>query len=42
MGILKWVDCFNIRRLPVPIGTIPPAEAETNDLEDQEPVNMVA
>jgi len=25
---LEWVDWFNRRRLPEPIGNIPPAEAE--------------
>jgi len=27
---LEWVDWFNNRRLPEPIGNIPPAEAEAN------------
>jgi hypothetical protein len=27
---LEWVDWFNNRRLPEPIGNIPPAEAEQN------------
>jgi len=25
---LEWVGCFNHRRLPEPIGNIPPAELE--------------
>jgi transposase InsO family protein len=29
-AILEWVDWFNSRRLPEPIGNIPPAEAEAN------------
>ena len=28
METLKWVDWFNNRHLPEPIGNIPPAEAE--------------
>ena len=28
METLKWVDWFNHRRLPAPIGNIPPAKAE--------------
>jgi transposase InsO family protein len=28
---LEWVDWFNNRRLPEPIGFIPPAEAEERD-----------
>jgi len=28
MATLKWVDWFNNRRLPEPIGNIPPNEAE--------------
>ncbi|PPV00442.1 hypothetical protein XpopCFBP1817_00325 [Xanthomonas populi] len=28
---LNWAGWFNNRRLPEPIGNIPPAEAEAND-----------
>ena len=30
---LEWVDWFNTRRLPEPIGYIPPAEAEATYYE---------
>ena len=30
MHSLEWADWFNNRRLLEPVGTIPPAEAETN------------
>ena len=39
---LKWVDCFNNRRLLAPIGYAPPAEAERNLLEQTQQLNMVA
>ena len=38
---LDWVDWFNHRRLPEPIGNIPPAEAEAR-CHDQTTVQAVA
>lgn len=32
---LQWVDWFNNRRLPEPVGNIPPAKAEANDYAAQ-------
>jgi putative transposase len=39
---LKWVDWFNNRRLPEPIGDIPPAEFEALHDKNQEAPAMVA
>jgi transposase InsO family protein len=39
---LEWVDCFNNRRLPEPIGNIPPAEAEANFYAAMERSDMAA
>ena len=39
---LKWVDWFNNRRLPEPIGNIPPAEAEEAFHANLNTLNMVA
>ena len=39
---LEWVDWFNNRRLPEPIGNIPPAEAEANFYEALERSDMAA
>ncbi|EIE48725.1 integrase catalytic subunit [Citreicella sp. 357] len=39
---LEWVDWFNNRRLLEPIGTIPPAEAETNFYAALETEGMAA
>jgi transposase InsO family protein len=30
---LEWVDCFNHRRLPEPLGYVPPAEFEARYYE---------
>jgi len=39
---LEWVDWFNNRRLPEPIGNIPPAEAEANFYAALERSDMAA
>ena len=39
---LAWVDWFNNRRLPEPIGDIPPVEFEQAYYQDQEAQAMVA
>ena len=39
---LKWVAWFNSRRLPEPIGNIPPAEAEEAFHANLNTLNMVA
>ena len=39
---LEWVDWFNNRRLPEPIGNIPPAEAEANFYASLETEAMAA
>ena len=39
---LKWVDCFNNRRLLQPIGNIPPAEAEEKFYEQRNEFDKVA
>jgi len=39
---LKWVDWFNNRRLPEPIGYIPPAEAEERYYAQFNALDMVA
>jgi transposase InsO family protein len=39
---LEWVDWFNNRRLLEPIGSIPPAEAETHFYAQNDEFAMVA
>src|SRR5918994_503611 len=39
---LGWVDWFNTRRLPEPIGNIPPAEAESRYHEIGEILSLAA
>jgi len=39
---LEWVDWFNNRRLPEPIGNIPPAEAEARYYAAQETTALAA
>ena len=39
---LRWVDWFNSRRLPGPIGNIPPAEAERNFADADVNLDMAA
>jgi putative transposase len=39
---LDWADCFNNRRLPEPIGNIPPAEAEDHYYALMDPIPMAA
>ena len=39
---LEWVDWLNNRRLPKPIGNIPPAEAEANFYAALETSDMAA
>ena len=39
---LEWVDWFNNRRLPEPIGNIPPAEAEANFYAELETEDIAA
>ena len=39
---LEWVDWFDHRRLPEPIGNIPPAEAELRDHAQNEERAMAA
>ncbi|SFK55341.1 Integrase core domain-containing protein [Falsiroseomonas stagni DSM 19981] len=39
---LEWVDCFNNRRLPAPIGNIPPTEAEARCFAAQETTALPA
>ena len=39
---LEWVDGFNNRRLPEPIGNIPPMEAEANFRAALESSDMAA
>ena len=39
---LEWVDWFNNRRLPKPIGNIPPTEAEANFCAALETEDVVA
>jgi transposase InsO family protein len=39
---LEWVDWFNHRRLPGPIGNIPPAEAEARYYAQREEPAMTA
>ena len=39
---LKWVDWFNNRRMPEPIGNIPPAEAEEAFYANLNTLDMVA
>ena len=42
MASLGWIDRFNNRRLPGPIGTIPPAEAEQTFHAQRDLPDMVA
>ena len=42
MQSLEWADRFNNRRLLEPVGTIPPAEAETNSYAALENEAMAA
>jgi putative transposase len=39
---LEWVDWFNNRRLPEPIGDVPRAEFEMNYYQQQEELAMIA
>jgi transposase InsO family protein len=39
---LEWVDWFNHRRLPEPIGNIPPAEAEEQYYAAADNIDMAA
>ncbi|MBB3268548.1 transposase InsO family protein [Azospirillum sp. OGB3] len=39
---LKWVNCFNHRRLLKPIGNIPPAEAEARNYAQTEDIARAA
>tara|TARA_R110002072_G_scaffold234281_1_gene391861 strand:- start:10053 stop:10322 length:270 start_codon:yes stop_codon:yes gene_type:complete len=42
IATLGWVDWFNNRRLLVPNGNIPPAEAEQNFYTQHDVLDMVA
>jgi len=42
LATLEWVDWFNHRRLPEPIGNIPPAEAEALYYASQDSLALAA
>jgi putative transposase len=42
MATLEWVDYFNNRWLPEPIGNIPPVEAKANYYAQRAALDIVA